>query len=134
MTGVSGFRWTGRATSNRRDKMNDPIDDRSQYIDDNPDFGGASAGAQDGGIVDTGSADDETDYSDALVGRKGGMVRNDVDADYPDGDEDFVAGGGSGEDESNGIGSLGDKDSIGTDRGMPGTWAGGTSTTNSSGL
>lgn len=71
--------------------MNTPGDAGIEYVDDDPDSGGMSAGAQNGGIVDTGAADDDTDYADALSGRKGGTAGDDAD-------DDFV-GGGDFEDE-----------------------------------
>ncbi len=61
--------------------MNDPQDGRDVYVDDDPMSGGASAGAQNGGIIDAGAADDETDYMDSLTGRKGGTVVYDLDDD-----------------------------------------------------
>lgn len=63
-----------------------------------PNFGGSSAGAQDGGIVDAGAADNETGYEDAIAGRKGGLVHNDTDLSYVDTSEfDAVDEGTSGD-------------------------------------
>jgi hypothetical protein len=59
-------------------------DKKPPKVATDPNFGGMSAGAQDGGIVDTGEADNETPYSDSLAGRKGGMVRNDSGNGYVD--------------------------------------------------
>lgn len=64
--------------------MVDEVDGRSGKIATGLNFGGASAGAQDGAIADAGAADDETDYEGALAGRKGGMVHNDTGDSYVD--------------------------------------------------
>lgn len=58
--------------------MDRDTDKKLPSIATDPNFGGASAGAQDGGIVDAGAADNETTYEDAIAGRKGGMLRNDA--------------------------------------------------------
>jgi len=68
-----------------------------------PNFGGASAGAQNGGIIDAGAADNETGYEDALVGRKGGMVKNETNDSYVDTSEFDSADAASG---TEGLGGL----------------------------
>jgi hypothetical protein len=79
--------------------------EKAPTIASDPNFGGMSAGAQNGGIVDAGEADNETDYSDALAGRKGGMVINDtwngyVDTGDFDSDDAESAGAGIGGSEA----------------------------------
>lgn len=78
----------------------------SPYVDDDPDRGGMSAGAQDGGIVDTGSANDATDYQDAITGRKGGISGAGADQDS------VHSGDFRDEEESAGIGEPGAHDGL----------------------
>jgi hypothetical protein len=108
--------------------MERDTDKKPPRIVTDPDFGGMSAGAQDGGIVDAGAADNETPYSDAIAGRKGGMLRNDTDDSYVDTSEfdsmDAESGGegiGSAEGETGGWGSRdGGNASTGLGVGNPG--------------